>query len=166
MPELRIDISAGLDYSTPIMCGDEIKTAGDIYLLQSGKPLETYALEGNSIVHSNIINIPKEVYTDIMYDISFLNGFHFQCTPDTKLLIYNKGYKAVKDINTTIDQVVNIFINSDGNINMNPIYITKCNNCIGALKKPVYLFATQHGNLLLPYYQKDKGTLSFTCVKQ
>lgn len=165
MPTIEVKISAGLEYSTPIMCDNEIKQAGDIYLLQSGSNIKTFALEGNKIVNSNIINIPKQAYSDKMSEIIFTNGFHFQCTPCTKVLIYNQGYKEINTINADTDKAAEIFI-KDSNIDSKPLDIKSVETTTETISKAVYLFMTQHGNLLLPYYEEDKGSLPFICVQQ
>lgn len=166
MPEVRIEINSALAEDTPIICDTEQKTARDIFLLQSGKPIETFALIGNKIGTSHIMNIPQELYANSLCEIILVNGFHFKCTPATKILMYNQGYKSVKDI-VDGDKVTVLRYTHDGPGGVDAVDIKSHDIETSALKKPVYIFVTEHGNLFIPYTPKDKeNTIEFVVVKQ
>lgn len=153
---------------TPILVDDQIKTVRDIFLLQSGKPLPTFALNDKlSIVESHIIQMPKEIYIQEVVDIRLSNGFHMEVSPGTLLMSLSGdgGWKPIVSFNVD-DKVFGCEFSVNRGVVGKVFTVTHIEKKILPLQTSAYTFICEHGNLLLPKAQEDKGSIEFVCVQQ
>ena len=70
---VEIQLQSGLSAETPLIIGDEFKNIRSLYI--GGGALPTYGLDATfKPIITEITSVPKEIFVDELWDISFSNG--------------------------------------------------------------------------------------------
>lgn len=164
-----ISCNSALGKETPLLVNDhDLTTIGQIYGLRAGKNLEVYALDDHAkIVNSHMINIPKEIYTSDVYDLSFSNEYHLQCSAGS-LFLTKTGWRKASELIPKLDKLIGFEFYPESGFSAEE-YEVNTSQHISILQQPMYCFMSEHGNILLPKVRiDDTGNqyISFISIKQ
>lgn len=163
MKQAEIQLVSGLSADTPLLIDEDVKSIRSLYLQTGVSP--TFAFNDQiCMINTRIQGIPKEIYLNDLYDISFSNGFHMTCTPSTCVLGIN-GYRHVDQM-VVGEMVVGSIYNADGSIKLDTFTVDHVSKSYKMIAEPVYYFVSEHHNILLPQYSPENSIISFICVHQ
>ena len=164
--KIHIELNTGLVPSTNLIVDFNLCTIQSLFL--SGNSFfQTYAIDNQSnIINTQITSIPKEVYINEIYEVGFDNGLNIECTPGTGLFSYKDNYKPVYKMKVG-EEINGAFFDNEYKQPRQRIYhITHLKKKFKAIAVPVYYFFCLHQNILLPYFDEQKGVLSFINIHQ
>jgi hypothetical protein len=178
--QFTIKCSAGLLYDTPVLLAGvteesmgepTITTMGMVFNVHANKNLPIFATandaEGNPVViESHMMGLPKELQTDQFVEFTLSNGYGLQAADG--LQIMDSTGEFVPVVSLKEGDTVTIFeFNpeaANGVIRRNDIKVLKVNTK-KSLVHPIYLFMSEHENMVLPYITQN-DTVQSIPIKQ
>ena len=164
-PEKPTRYSA-LSGDTAINLNDNVISLKDLFDNFPEGERSTFAVNPDniSIDNCNFTAAPEELQTHKIVKITLETGQFIQCTPQS-LTLTSEGFRLADDI--TLDdslQTLKCDFNTGESIIEN-IPITN-HEVVSVKSTPMYTFATEFENILIPFYEPDTNVMRFTCVKQ
>lgn len=176
-----VKCSAGLLSDTPVLLsgtsesniGEPVITPmSTVFTVHANKNLPIFAtakdLEGNrQVVESHMMGIPKEVYTDQFVELKLSNGYYIQAAEGLEILDITGEFVPVAGLKP--GNKVTIFEFDPDNpgfgvvrVEVDVVMVNKKKS----LSNAVYLFMSEHGNMLLPYVKPDSTIIQLIPIAQ
>ena len=162
---IEVTLMSGLSGDTPIIIGDDLKNIRSLFIgVNAVYP--TFGLNGNLVpIITEITSIPKEMYVNELWEVSFSNGVHLLCTPST-LIFELTGFKQVKDLKPKMSVLGAYFNTSTGEVKGALSEVVTSNRVFKSISEPMYYFISKDTNILIPHYNEEQNQINFVCVHQ
>ena len=163
--KVEVEVHSGLAAETHLLLDGDMKEIRSLFLMSQTAP--TFAINNRgSVVNSEILSVPQEIYVDEIYTIKFSNNFILQCTPGTPIMGIDNWILAVNAKKG--DKVLGAMYSENTGVKGRVFEIENVKKEYKTLKTPVYFFIAKDGNILLPSYYDDgeKSELTFICISQ
>lgn len=172
-----IKCTAGLMYDTPVLLSSTsesdigeptITSMGTVFTVHSNKNLPIFATAKDiagkiQVIPSHMMGIPKEMHTDQFVEFTLSNGYGLQAADGLQIMDWKGEYVPVSSLHVG-DKVTIFEFSETAGVVQTDATITMVNSK-KSLSRPVYLFMSEHENMLLPYVQQN-GTIQLIPIKQ
>ena len=172
-----VKCTAGLMYDTPVLLSSTsesdigeptITNMGTVFTVHANKNLPIFAtgkdISGKiQVIPSHMMGIPKELHTDQFVEFTLSNGYGLQAADGLQIMDRRGEYVPVSSLHVG-DKVTIFEFSETAGVVQTDATVTMVNSK-KSLSRPVYLFMSEHENMLLPYVQQN-GTVQLIPIKQ
>ena len=174
-----VKCTAGLLADTPVLLSatsesnigePTITNMRTVFTVHANQNLPIFAtakdLEGNrQVVESHMMGIPQELFTDQYVEFKLDNGYYLQAADGLQILNTKGEFVGVSGLKVG-DKVTIFEFDPNNNQGVSSVEVgVVMVNKKKSLSNPVYLFMSEHGNMLLPYVQQN-GTVQLIPIAQ
>ncbi len=178
--QFTIRCTAGLMYDTPVLLAGiteesmgepTITNMGTVFTVHANKNLPIFAsvkgADGEQVlIESHMMGIPKELHTDQFVEFTLSNGYGLQAAEGLQIMDSTGEFVPVASMK--VGDKVTIFEFNPESAN-GVIKITATITMVNtkkSLNRPVYLFMSEHENMVLPYVKQDGTGIQLIPIKQ